>query len=92
VLSLPCPEVAFLLTKAPNWRTYSNSQPVLGCLGFICFLTFQLHKGKYKFSKSLFIYQQLLYAYALLMLQIKYLEVEPIAKQYGIKNDVLFGM
>jgi hypothetical protein len=46
----------------------------------------------YKFSKSLSIYQRVLYAYALLMLQIIYLEVEPIAKQYGIKNDVLLGM
>jgi hypothetical protein len=66
-------------------------QTSVGCLGFICFLIHQLHKGKYKISKENFIYQRPLYTSAHWMLQVIYLEVEPMAKRYGMKIDVLLG-
>jgi hypothetical protein len=67
-------------------------QTSVGGLGFPCFLTYQLHKGKCKIPKNPFIYQRLLYAFVHLKLQFTYLEVEPMAKQYEIKIDVLLGM
>jgi len=59
--------------------------------GFIWFLTYQLHKGKYKISKKVHLSTTVTYTCAHLVLQAIYLKVEPMAKQYGITNDVLLG-
>jgi hypothetical protein len=48
---LPCSEGAFLLTSAKLGYLLKLETSV-GALGFICFLTYQLHKGKFKVSKA----------------------------------------
>jgi hypothetical protein len=58
---------------------------------FICFRTYQLHNGKYKISKDIYMSTTFTPTCAWLMLQAIYLEVVPMAKKYGIKNDVLLG-